>query len=70
MESQRLGTMVLSEEAQWPFSFFHWHQGLQSAQQVVPELMSHGIKSQKEVAEEIPAELISAEVHKDNLCQN
>lgn len=70
MKTHRLGTMVLSEEAQWPFSFFAlWHQGLQSPQQVPPELMSHSIKSQKEVAEETPAELISAEVQQNNLSE-
>lgn len=32
--------------------------------------MSHSVKTQKEVAEETPAELISAEVQQDNLYQN
>lgn len=32
--------------------------------------MSHSIKTQKEVTEEIPAELISAEVQQDNLCHS
>lgn len=48
-----------------------WHQGLlQSPQQVPSELMSHSIKTQKEVAEETPAELNSAEEQQDNLWQN